>query len=153
MFSSPDQPLNCYPTLDESHPFSGPRVSSISQVWPKRSRCFCVILISRLPAPMGAAWTAWEGPQNSSKVIAMSIRIAATVVTEPPPPQGFLFRGDMPQGETKLLCLFSKFLLTKSLSVDKSNILKISLEVFQVSKINQNQISFWRCCLLSFRKK
>lgn len=72
----------------------------------------------------------------------MSIRIAATVVTEPPPPQGFLFRGDMPQGETKLLCLFSKFLLTKSLSVDKSNILKISLEVFQVSKINQNQISF-----------
>lgn len=58
------------------------------------------------------------------------------------PFSGFLSKGDMPEGETILLCLFSKFLLTKSLTVDKSNILKISLEVFQVSKINQNQIRF-----------
>lgn len=36
---------------------------------------------------MGTAWTAWKGPPNSSKVIAMDILIAAAVVTGPPPPR------------------------------------------------------------------
>lgn len=45
-----------------------------------------MILISRLAAPVGTARAAWEGPQNSSKVIAVYILIAAAVVTEPPPP-------------------------------------------------------------------
>lgn len=148
----PGLPLNCPMTLDESLP---PLSLESSLYIPSLTQEDLILwfLFQDVQLPWVAAWTAWESPQNSSQGIAMYILIPVAGGTEPPPPRVFLFRGDMPEWETKLLCLFSKFLLTKSLSVDKSNILKISLEVFQVSKINQNQIRFWRRCLLSFRKK
>lgn len=83
----PGLSLNCYMTLDESLLPSKPQILPLYPRSDQEGLMILWFLFQGFQLPWVAAWTAWESPQNSSKVIAMYILIAVAVVTEPPPPR------------------------------------------------------------------